>query len=89
MFALDLSLRGEPSLFSYTISLELETLLVFLAGDLRIGFVRGFPEDDEILLDRSVEISDPLLPPPEVESSAPLLNARELFITVVDLMITF
>ena len=41
----DLSLRGEPSLFSWIISFELEIDLVFLAGDLRTGFVSGFPEE--------------------------------------------
>ena len=50
-----------------------------------MGFVRGFEVPIEFTgsLDLSVDISDPLVPPPEVESSAPLLKAKELFIAVV------
>lgn len=62
-------------------------IFYFLTGDLRSGFVRG------LLLvvtsfDLSVEISDPLLPPPDVESSAPLLMARELFMPVVRVLVS-
>ena len=81
------SFKGElvPSLLICTISLEFEMTLVFLTGDLKMGFVRGFelPIEFTATLDLSVECSEPLVPPPEVESSAPLLKAMELFIAVV------
>lgn len=60
-------------------------VLVFLTGDLNRGFVSGLPLELVVLLsfiDRSVEFSDPLVPPPDVESSAPLLIEIELFIPV-------
>jgi hypothetical protein len=83
----DHSFKGEvaPSLLICTISLELEMTLFFLTGDLKMRFVRGFEVPIEFTgsLDLSVDISDPLVPPPEVESSAPLLKAKELFIAVV------
>ena len=83
----DRSFNGEvvPSLLICTISLELEITFVFLTGDLKMGFVRGFELPNEFTgsFDLSVEISEPLVAPPEVESSAPLLKAMELFIAVV------
>lgn len=60
--------------------------LVFFAGDLKRGFVSGLPFVLHALIsfiDRSVEFSDPLVPPPDVESSAPLLIEIELFIPAV------
>ena len=79
----DRSFNGEvvPSLLIWTISLELEITLVFLTGDLKMGFVRGFELPNEFTgsLDLSVEISEPLVAPPEVESSAPLLKACLLY----------
>lgn len=60
--------------------------LVFFAGDLKRGFVSGLPFVLDALIsfiDRSVEFSDPLVPPPDVESSAPLLIEIELFIPAV------
>ena len=80
------------SLLSYTISLVFDIVLVFLTGDLNRGFVRGFSfvYCVEIpLLDLSVEFSEALVPPPEVESSAPLLETMELFIPVTDFMFYF
>ena len=83
----DRSFKGEvvPSLLICTISFEFEMTLFFLTGDLKMGFVRGFEVPIEFTgsLDLSVDISEPLVPPPEVESSAPLLKAKELLIAAV------
>lgn len=59
--------------------------LFFLAGDFKMGFVSGLEVSIEFAgsLDLSVDMSEALVPPPEVESSAPLLKASELFIALV------
>lgn len=70
-----------PSFVISTSKFDL-VMAFFFIGDFNRGFVNGF-SDTTGSFDRSVEISDPLVPPPDVESSAPL-EVIELFMPVTD-----